>query len=377
LARHKNADQAAVHYFCPFDKSFVSFSTKLLNYSILIFLKKSTNMKKLLFPSIALLLAAASLGGQTPAKRYVFIEHFTNTKCSICASRNPAFYNLINQAQYTDDIHHVSIHPSVPYNTCAFYLANPTENNAWAATYGIQGTPRIAINGSLQPGATQLLTAANLQNYLPLTSPLAVEVSEDGPASERSVSIQVKTVAPLPAGGNYKLYVALVEKTVAAPPPPNNGEQVHYDVFRKMLVNGVSITPAGTGQSLPFYYEYIVNANWDDDQVYALAFVRNTDTGEVLNSGTRFDATTSSSGAPAPQSVRIAPNPVTQKAFVALEDDQAQSVEIFASSGQRVSLSFDNQGNTLQISTATLARGIYFLKIMGEKGVYTGKFVKE
>jgi hypothetical protein len=144
-----------------------------------------------------------------------------------------------------------------------------------------------------------------------------------------------------------------------------------------MLVNGVSITPAGTGQSLPFYYEYIVNANWDDDEVYALAFVRNTDTGEVLNSGTRFDATTSSSQELAPQSVRITPNPVAQKAFVTLDDDQAQSVEIFNANGQRVSLSFDNQGNTLQISTASLARGVYFLKIMGDKNVYTGKFVKE
>ncbi|MCB0530326.1 MAG: hypothetical protein KDC65_17730, partial [Saprospiraceae bacterium] len=102
------------------------------------------------------LFAATALSAQSSAKQYVMIEHFTNTKCPTCASKNPAFYNLINQ--YPDDIHHISIHPPIPYNTCGLYLANTTENSARANFYGIFGTPSIAINGTLQPISTPMLT---------------------------------------------------------------------------------------------------------------------------------------------------------------------------------------------------------------------------
>ena len=83
------------------------------------------------------LFLASLLSAQASTKKYLLIEHFTNSNCPPCASRNPAFYSLITQAQYADDVHHISYHPSVPYNTCVFYLANKVENNARAAVYGI------------------------------------------------------------------------------------------------------------------------------------------------------------------------------------------------------------------------------------------------
>ncbi|MEZ4917678.1 MAG: hypothetical protein R2792_01130 [Saprospiraceae bacterium] len=146
---------------------------------------------------------------QGPVQKYVLLEHFTNSKCSICASKNPAFYNLISQ--YPDEVHHVAIHPSVPYNTCVFYLANPTENNAWAADYNIFGTPRVAVNGELIPSGTQLLPAAMLTGEFGQTSNLWLQVEESGSGNARTATVKAHTMGAL-SSTNLKLFVAVVEK---------------------------------------------------------------------------------------------------------------------------------------------------------------------
>jgi hypothetical protein len=323
-----------------------------------------------------LLLAAAAAHAQSSAKRYVLIEHFTNSKCSVCASKNPAFHTLIDQ--YHNDIHHVSIHPSIPYNSCAFYLANPSENNARASAYNIDGTPRVALNGTLIPAGAQLLPPATLQTYLNQTSPVWIQVSETGPANARVATVKVHSLDQAPAG-NFKLYAAVVEKEVDAPPPPNNGEQLHHNVFRDMLtdINGADFTLAADGQSVDYTFTYAVNPAWNAEEIYLVAWVQNPVTKEVLNSGTRFDPVLTATNEAAPQTIQIQPNPVNDIAFARIGEDEAKQVEIFATNGQRISVTFENQGiGTVGIPTATLAPGLYFVKITGENGVYVAKMVK-
>ena len=321
------------------------------------------------------LLAGFALQAQTSAKQYVFIEHFTNSKCPICASKNPAFYTLINQ--YPDDVHHIAIHPPIPYSTCGLYQANKPENETRAAYYGVFGTPSIALNGTLQPISSPLLTAVTLQEYLGNTSPLWLQVNESGPNNARVATINAHSLSALPAG-DYRIYAAIVEKTVNF--NGGNGETVHHDVFRKMLtdINGNAYTPAAAGQSVPFTFNFSINAAWNPDEVYVLAWVQNAATKEVLNSGTRFDPQVVGTTEAAPQTILIRPNPVSESALAQIGDDRASAVEVFAASGQRIAVSFDNQEvGTVNIPTATFAAGIYFVKITGGKGVYIAKMVKE
>ena len=320
------------------------------------------------------LFAATALSAQSSAKQYVMIEHFTNTKCPTCASKNPAFYNLINQ--YPDDIHHISIHPPIPYNTCGLYLANTTENSARANFYGIFGTPSIAINGTLQPISTPMLTQVTLQEYLGLTSPLGLEVSETGPANARVATVTAHSLSALPAG-TYNLYAAVVEKTVNF--NGGNGEQVHYDVFRKMLSNisGNAFSPAAAGQSVQLSFNYSIDSNWVADEIYVLAWVQNATTKEILNSGTRFDPLIVSTGEAKPEQVRVLPNPVSEIAYVQIGEDRAELVEVFSINGSRVAANFENEETgVVTIPAASYSPGIYFIKITGKTGVYTAKMVK-
>ena len=92
---------------------------------------------------VALLVFNLSSKAQVPKK--VIVEHFTNTVCSVCASKNPGFYtNLKNQ----QGVIHLAVHPSSPYTSCILSKHNVSENDARTNYYGVYGaTPRLAIQG--------------------------------------------------------------------------------------------------------------------------------------------------------------------------------------------------------------------------------------
>lgn len=330
-------------------------------------------MKKI-FLFIPLFFLFYAVNGQQAVKKYVLLEHFTNTKCPICANKNPAFYNLINQ--YPNDVHHISIHPSIPYNTCIFYLANPTENNARTSLYEVQGTPQVALNGVIAPFGSTLLTPATLQAQLNQTSPLYLKVSETGSGTTRNVAIEARSVGAVPTG-NYKLYAAIVEKQIDYSAP--NGEAVHHDVFRKMLpdINGVAYTPAAQGQSVLFNFDYMLNAAWNANQVYVVAFIQNTMTKEVLNSGTKFDPIFTTTQSPVIAQLSAAPNPAQDFTTVKFENtDDVQRVDLIDLNGRQMQTSYTREQAQLHIGLEQVPSGVYFIKITTSDKTYTAKLVK-
>ncbi|MCC6281104.1 MAG: Omp28-related outer membrane protein [Saprospiraceae bacterium] len=330
-------------------------------------------MKKLLF-TFALTACFLVPEVQSQAKKYALIEHFTNSNCSTCAQRNPALYTLIGA--HPDDVHHIAYHPSFPYPSCIFYQANMSENTARTNYYGVVGTPKVALNGTLVNGGSQLLPAATLNAALLLTSPIQMQVTETS-GTNRTATVQIYTHGTVPEG-SYKLYLAVVEKTVIHTSPVT-GATDHRDVFRTMLpaIDGTPVTLAQPGGNISLSFNYSVASGWNAAEVYVVAFVQNTTTKEVLNSGTRFDSFVLSTGEPRFQTASVQPNPVSETAVAYIGDDRAESLEVFAINGQRTSVSFENQQvGGVSFSMAGLPRGIYVLKVTGEKGVYTAKVVK-
>tara|TARA_B110000285_G_C15096412_1_gene602244 strand:+ start:1583 stop:1825 length:243 start_codon:yes stop_codon:yes gene_type:complete len=73
----------------------------------------------------------------------VLVEHFTYTRCSVCASRNTGFITNLNAQS---DVVHISYHPSSPYSNCQFNQYNLQENDDRTKYYGVFGsTPRLVI----------------------------------------------------------------------------------------------------------------------------------------------------------------------------------------------------------------------------------------
>ncbi|MBK8967216.1 MAG: Omp28-related outer membrane protein [Lewinellaceae bacterium] len=324
--------------------------------------------------------ATVALFAQGLPKKYVLIEHFTNSNCSICASRNPTFYNLIGG--YADDVRHLSIHPPVPYSSCKFYQANTSENSARTNLYGISGTPRVALNGTLAPVSSQLLPQATLEAQLNQESPIAIEVTEGGNAPNKTITVTVTTYGTVPAG-SYKLFAAVAESTVNYNAP--NGESKHHDVFHAMLpgIDGQNITLPAVGNSASFNFNFTHTApsGWTSnfDSLYVLAFVQNAGTKEILNTGTRFDPQFVGTGEAAakPQAIRIQPNPVQDEAAVFLPNETIERVDVFSINGSLNYTSRVQQHEQVRIPTGNLTPGIYLVKLLGENGLYVGKMVKE
>lgn len=318
---------------------------------------------------------AGGLSAQTLAKKYILIEHFTNSRCSICASRNPAFYNTINQ--YPNDIHHLSIHPPVPYVNCALYQHNKTDNEARANVYGIAGTPVLAINGVEQAPGNPLISATTIQANLNKTSPLHLKVSQNIVGNTGTVTVEATSLGSIPAG-NYRLFAVVVEKKLDFASP--NGETVHHDVLRQILptAQGAVFTPAAVGQKATGTYTFTMNAAWKPSEIYVLAFVQNMDTKEVLNSGTPFDPPLSSAAPEIAdnQKLLLSPNPAADRVALQLEGESLQSVEIFAADGRPVQQRTGLSGNQTELDLSALPAGIYLLKVTSEHGVYAKKLVK-
>ena len=243
----------------------------------------------------------------------VLVEHFTNTRCSICFGRNPGFYaNLHQQPAATL---HLAYHPSSPYRLCLFSQQNPTENDARTNYYGIYGsTPRLVLNGSVIPAAQNYAAPALFVPFQGLTSPLSVQVTLAPQGTDSLVAtVQVQTVAAPPLTG-LTLYVALAEDTVFYAAP--NGETTHYDVFRKSFTGPApqTITPPAVGNTLTVRRVVAARAGWARPRLYAVAIVQQpggalVQAGASLRLGTALGLPAAAAEAATPT---VYPNPVRE-----------------------------------------------------------------
>ncbi|MBL0328284.1 MAG: T9SS type A sorting domain-containing protein [Bacteroidetes bacterium] len=237
-------------------------------------------MKKTFF-LLTYLFAHQYATAQVPKK--VVVEHFTNTKCSVCALRNPGFYsNLYNQT----DVIHLAIHPSSPYSACLFSLHNALENDGRTNYYGVYGgTPRLVIQGEVISGSADYSLASMFTPYLSQTSPASIKITQSkyGTDSIRS-TIVIKTEA-VHSLGALSLFVALAEDTINY--TGSNGESVHYDVFRKSLTgtSGVPILlPSTVGDSVVYTMVSTTNAAWNVSRIFTLAILQETISKSVVQS---------------------------------------------------------------------------------------------
>ncbi len=331
-------------------------------------------MKKSFTLGFCLLAIPLSIFAQN-VKKYVLMEHFTNTFCSTCAASNPSFYTTI-KIETNTDVHHLAIHPDIPYTQCPLYQANTTEQVKRKTFYAIPGTPRVCINGAANASVGSV-TTTSLAADVAKTSPLSVKVKEISGTAGRTATITVKPVGDV-AAAEYRLFVAIVEKKLNF--AASNGESVHYDVFRKFLTSadGDAYTMPAKGVEASLNFNYTPVAPWVADQVYVLAFIQNMTTKEVLNSGTKFDVTSATDEPQLDNQLSVSPNPTNGTFQYKFEGLTPQYLTITNIIGQVV-LSKNNEAifNNGELNLANQPSGIYYLTIKAKEGLAVKKIVKQ
>ena len=332
---------------------------------------------QILFFACLLSLGLATTSNSQVALRPI-AEHFTNTKCSICASKNPALYANLNT---NPSVMHLSIHPSSPYSSCILSQQNTADNDARTNFYNVYGgTPRLVINGVVFTGGSNFGTPTLFNAYLGLTTPFDVEVQQVKYGED---SIRTRVVVRTEAQHSLteaRLFVGLVEDTVFV--NGGNGEDEHYNVLRNALTapQGMVIgLPTVPGDSTVFSFTAPANAVWDFSRMYSIAILQNADTKAVLQTGktdTSSGSVVSSVGDVTDAlQVAIYPNPAQGMLHVELPGPDDFNIELYAPQGGLLYRKF--QQHTANIDVSELPGGLYYIRVSsGNKSITKKVFVQ-
>lgn len=303
----------------------------------------------------------------------VVAEHFTNTYCSICASRNPGFY--ANRASFPQALH-IAYHPSSPYTACPLNKHNKAENDKRTDYYGVYGaTPRLVIQGKVLGSPASFSDPAIFSAELGQTTSFSMETTiKKIKTDSLSVSVTVKKVAAS-ALSALELYTVLAEDTLFF--AAANGENVHYDVFRKSVWGDpLDITaPVAVGDSLVFTRTIALDAAWVANRIYALAILQEKTKAVVqaARSGT-LKTTTSLHDNNLTTTPLLYPNPSHN--YIYLQTQSNAFLKIFDRSGKQVLQTAQTAGLMLH-DLSRLPPGIYSIEISDANGKHYEKLVKE
>ncbi len=331
--------------------------------------------QKILLLSLVVSLLSLDLSAQVAKK--VIVEHFTNSRCSICANRNPGFYNNLNNHP---NILHLAIHPSSPYSSCLLSLHNPTENDGRTNYYGVYGsTPKLVIQGEVISTGANYSNAELFDPYEDRVSPVSIDFEEVGLTQNNEVrvkmSITTEIANELP---DVKLFVALAEDTLFYSSP--NGENMHFDVFRKAMtdVTGDAISLPEVGQTLNLTFSVPLDGFWEAGRMYPIAILQEASSKAVVQSAagpTAVPVNTTGLNEVTQNVINFHPNPVDNILYLQSDMVLNGTAGVFNSVGQLME-TFE-LGTTKEIDMNRYASGVYYVKFKHEDQNLVQRVIKQ
>jgi hypothetical protein len=310
-----------------------------------------------------------------PVGKNVLVEHFTNTYCSICASRNPGFYS--NLFQFPQAMH-IAYYPSAPYPACPLNQHNTAENDSRTNFYGIYGaTPRIVIQGNVISANTNYGDSTIFKNVLGQTTAFDVKMSMQqltpNTIEVRAVIIKRDT-SSLQA---LQLYGVIVEDTLLF--NANNGETIHYDVFRKSVWTSPSMSvtmPVNVGDSIVYTQSIPTSSSWDLGRVYSIGILQDGNNNLVqAGKSNHLSVAVGVNELNENNVFEVYPNPASDHLSLSLKTDAKTSVMITDLKGSILSTQHFSKKD-ISIDVSGLAPGLYFIKTLGDGMCHQTRFVK-
>ena len=326
-------------------------------------------MKQKLLTVISILFFSLAFAQEVP--KNILVEHFTNTYCSVCANKNPTFYNTI--APY-EKVVHVAFHPSSPYAACPLNQHNMSENDARTNFYNLYGgTPRIVVNGTVIPSSTNLISNLTLDGQNSLTSPFDIEIEQFQVGNDSMYSeVTISTVAATPIT-SANIIILLAEESLNF--NAQNGENLHHDVFRKFL-HSSSEQLATNGSSVSFTFGSIIDQEWTATELTTTVIIQDNNK-EVLQSGQsdKLDFTTGISLTTIIDEL-LYPNPVKDFLYINNESQLIDKIEIYSIIGSLIERIILDHRQKVKIPVSDFEEGNYIIRIYDiDNNIYSSKIV--
>ncbi len=298
----------------------------------------------------------------TSSARKVVLEEFTNTSCGPCAYYNPSIMEFLEDNW--EDVIPIFFHVSWPSDQDPMYVHNAAISNARRSTYNFNSVPWTVIGGnaySNNPDIAAMQTAVN--NVLGKgISGFEIEVEMTKNGNQFDVDVMIDSDKNL---SGKSLKVVIGEAYLYYPSPGSNGETEFLYTAREMLPNasGTDIN-LNIGDSHTYEFSFTPRGDMKPDWLYAVAFVQDKMTNEILDGA--------STPYPTPaeiEAAKVSLKPTFAQQFVKKPNEQSSDLEIIVSNNKDfeveadVAIDYDGsyvpQGWTVSLSEneVTLAPG--------------------
>jgi hypothetical protein len=309
----------------------------------------------------------------------VVVEHFTNTRCGVCADQNPSFFQNL---ALNPGVKHIAYHPTSPYSNCLFAQHNVAENNGRTNYYNLFGsTPRLAINGAPISNNPNPYINPNLyDNVSSQTSSFIVRTRQTKEEDTIRIRIVLETIA-VHSFSEARLYAGVAEDTVFYNAP--NGENRHYNVFRKSFFgpSGIVINPAqNIGDSVVFESKLERNMVWDFNRIFAFATLQDASNRALIQAdfakpGDNTILTSIKAKPDKDPEIEIFPNPAEDYFTIRTSKKSKIQVRVIDLNG-KILQELETSGG-IEISTSILKPGIYTIQTTIDGVVTSRKIVKK
>jgi hypothetical protein len=222
-------------------------------------------------------------------RRTVLLEEGTNWSCGPCATWNPTVEEWL--AEKGDSVIHLCYHPHWPGADDPMYLNDIADNEDRVVTYyKIDGVPEVSVSGRepfFPPSVPNM--QSRFDSVMAMPAPIAISITRSQSDVTVNVSVTIRAVGDLSPYQKLMLRVAAVERYVNGPGP--NGEKKYANVMRAMMPNsGGTAIALKKGDSATFNFSYDIDASYQQEKMFEVAFVQNDGTHEVLQAATSLES---------------------------------------------------------------------------------------
>lgn len=322
--------------------------------------------------------------------RTILVENFTELSATV-NNTNFRDFRASGGVFNPDELVKLQYHHASTQNDTdqdALHLANPVDQNARAAFYGVTGPVRAFVDGGFgQTAPNPTFNAGTiLDTYFSLrslvTSPVDISISlEPEPSDKLNVKATVQATTDVGSPGEYNVFIAIAEKDILG--------QVY--VLRKFLPTAAgtpltALAVSDPAQEIEVSYDmrHVTRLPGGDFAPFAvIVFVQNIETKDVLQTymwqnGTAPSEIVTGVEASLDNLIRLYPNPADAELNIILSSPVKDEtpVKLFDTFGKQVYTGTFKTGEQVKtLPTKMLASGVYLMQLSTQQGFLLRKAI--
>ena len=287
--------------------------------------------------------------------RFPLYEKFSSSTCGPCATFNGTYFNPFRDLNPTS-FALISYQVNWPGAGDPYYTA---ETGTRRNYYNVGAAPTLFVDAKDGTSFDSALLQSNLTAELLKPSFFAIDATKTL-SGTNNMSVDITTTPYL--DGDYRLYVAVVEKTTNNN-ATSNGETEFHNVMMKMIPDASGTVLNCTHDTpIPTHLEIDLSAGTfieDFADLDVIVFVQNYTTKAIMQSKVATESL-SNNQFTENSKLKIYPNP--SEGIVRISTENPSKVAVVDISGKTV-FSMENVTNQTPLNLSSLQKGVYFATV--------------